>query len=142
MTVQIWQVHRALVMGGDLRAAWEEEFEPMLHEVTPLPGVTDLTGSAAAGGSSWVTRGGTPGLRGESGAARGGDPHRGPLREWLRDAGAIDVYVCGYTDASLDRWADRCRGWLALGHDVHVYLDNDARGHAPDDAMRLLKRLR
>lgn len=60
VTVQIWQIHRALGMGGDLlvahvagdeveehhgdalRAAWEEEFEPMLPEVQPLAGVTDL----------------------------------------------------------------------------------------------------
>ncbi|MEO5745550.1 MAG: HAD family hydrolase [Terracoccus sp.] len=60
VTVQIWQVHRALGKGGDLlvahvagdeveaqhgehlRAAWEEEFEPMRHEVRPLAGVTDL----------------------------------------------------------------------------------------------------
>ena len=24
-----------------------------------------------------------------------------------------------------------CRDWLAEGHDVHVYFDNDAKGHAP-----------
>lgn len=60
VTVEIWQIHRALGMGGDrlvahvagddveqrhgdeMRAAWEEEFEPLLHEVAPFAGVTDL----------------------------------------------------------------------------------------------------
>ncbi|MDN5768500.1 MAG: DUF72 domain-containing protein [Humibacillus sp.] len=60
---------------------------------------------------------------------------------YLRLHGETDLYTGGYTDASLDRWAKRCRDWLALGHDVHVYFDNDAQGHAPYDAMRLLERL-
>jgi HAD superfamily hydrolase (TIGR01549 family) len=60
VTVPVWRLHRAIGMGGDrlvtavageqveathgddVRKAWEEEFEPMLDQVRPLPGVTDL----------------------------------------------------------------------------------------------------
>jgi HAD superfamily hydrolase (TIGR01549 family) len=60
LTIPIWQLHRALGMGGDqlvaavtdedvertlgdeLRSAWEAEFEPMLGELRPFEGVTEL----------------------------------------------------------------------------------------------------
>jgi len=60
LTVPIWRIHRAIGMGGDqlvaavtddrtesrlgdeLRAAWSEEFEPMLGEVQPFEGAADL----------------------------------------------------------------------------------------------------
>ncbi len=60
LTVPIWRIHRAIGMGGDqlvaavsddrteeqhgdrLRAAWSEEFEPMLGEVQPFEGVHEL----------------------------------------------------------------------------------------------------
>lgn len=60
MTVPVWRLHRAIGMGGDhlitevagadverrhgddLRAAWAEEFSPMLDEIRPLDGVRDL----------------------------------------------------------------------------------------------------
>ena len=61
---------------------------------------------------------------------------------YVRLHGETELYASGYTDDSLDRWAERCRRWLDEGHDVHVYFDNDARGHAPHDAVRLLERLR
>ncbi len=60
---------------------------------------------------------------------------------YVRLHGESELYASGYTDASLDRWADTCQGWLDEGHDVHVYFDNDAKGHAPHDAVRLLHRL-
>jgi uncharacterized protein YecE (DUF72 family) len=60
---------------------------------------------------------------------------------YVRLHGETELYASGYTDASLDRWARTCRGWLDEGHDVHVYFDNDAKGHAPHDALRLLDRL-
>lgn len=60
---------------------------------------------------------------------------------YVRLHGETELYASGYTDASLDRWAAVCRGWLGDGHDVHVYFDNDAKGHAPHDAVRLLERL-
>lgn len=57
-------------------------------------------------------------------------------------APVTELCTSGYTDASLDRWAEQCTAWLAEGHDVHVYFDNDAAGHAPHDAVRLLQRVR
>ena len=61
---------------------------------------------------------------------------------YVRLHGETELYASGYTDESLDRWASQCRRWLDEGHDIHVYFDNDARGHAPFDAVRLLERLR
>lgn len=60
---------------------------------------------------------------------------------YVRLHGETELYASGYTDASLDRWARTCEAWLEQGHDVHVYFDNDARGHAPHDAVRLVRRL-
>src|SRR6478609_7247759 len=58
--VALWEVHRAIGMGGDklvaavagdeveqrhgdeLRQRWEEEYEPLRDEVRPLPGATEL----------------------------------------------------------------------------------------------------
>jgi uncharacterized protein YecE (DUF72 family) len=59
---------------------------------------------------------------------------------YVRLHGDQELYASGYSPAALDRWADRCRGW-AEGADVYVYFDNDARGHAPWDAMALQDRL-
>jgi uncharacterized protein YecE (DUF72 family) len=61
---------------------------------------------------------------------------------YVRLHGETELYASGYTDESLDRWAEQCRRWLDEGHDVHVYFDNDAKGHAPHDAVALLDRLR
>ena len=60
---------------------------------------------------------------------------------YVRLHGETELYASGYTDESLDRWARTCRYWMEQGHDVHVYFDNDAKGHAPYDAVRLLQRL-
>jgi uncharacterized protein YecE (DUF72 family) len=60
---------------------------------------------------------------------------------YVRLHGETELYASGYTDESLDRWAGQCREWLAEGHDTYVYFDNDAKGHAPHDAVRLLDRL-
>lgn len=61
-TLPVWRLHRAIGMGGDqlvtevagvrfedehgddVRAAWGEEFEPMLREVRPFGGVRELLG--------------------------------------------------------------------------------------------------
>ena len=60
LTLPVWRLHRAIGMGGDqlveavagpeveaehgddLRAAWAEEFEPLLGEVRPFAGVREL----------------------------------------------------------------------------------------------------
>ena len=59
---------------------------------------------------------------------------------YVRLHGDTELYASGYSDEALDRWAERCRAWSA-DHDVVVYFDNDAKGHAPWDALRLIERL-
>ena len=72
VSVPVWRLHRAIGMGGDrlvgavagdrgeaehgdaVRAAWEEEFTPMLAEVQPLPGVGDLLGTLRDRGCALV----------------------------------------------------------------------------------------
>lgn len=61
---------------------------------------------------------------------------------YVRLHGEAELYTSAYSDDSLDRWAETCVTWLGAGHDVHVYFDNDAAGHAPHDAVRLLARIR
>lgn len=60
---------------------------------------------------------------------------------YVRLHGDTELYTSGYSDEALDRWAARCHGWAERA-DVVVYFDNDARGHAPHDALRLQDRLR
>ncbi|MEV1292167.1 HAD family hydrolase [Pseudonocardia sp. NPDC049635] len=66
-TVPLWTLHRAVGMGGDqlvpavagdrfeaehgddARAAWKEEFEPLLPEVRALPGARELLADLAEG---------------------------------------------------------------------------------------------
>jgi uncharacterized protein YecE (DUF72 family) len=60
---------------------------------------------------------------------------------YVRLHGHTELYASGYSAASLDRWAEKVRGWTADGRDVYVYFDNDARGRAPYDAVGLLDRL-
>ena len=64
---------------------------------------------------------------------------------YVRLHGAQELYSSGYTAAELDEWAGLVNGW-ARGdgaeppRDVYVYFDNDARGHAPHDALALAER--
>ncbi|WP_205687436.1 DUF72 domain-containing protein [Cellulomonas endophytica] len=76
---------------------------------------------------------------------------------YVRLHGDEELYVSGYDDASLDRWAAKVRAWsqglpppdgprvAALApdrpRDVHVYFDNDVKVRAPFDAMSLAARL-
>ena len=78
---------------------------------------------------------------------------------YVRLHGDEELYVSGYDDAALDRWAARIRDWRAgrvpvtdntvaapaperpTGRDVHVYFDNDVKTRAPYDAMALAARL-
>ena len=59
----------------------------------------------------------------------------------VRLHGDEELYASGYSDEALDRWADKVRGWSDDGLDVLVYFDNDARVHAPFDAIALQERL-
>jgi len=78
---------------------------------------------------------------------------------YLRLHGEEELYSSGYTDASLDRWAERIRAWSDGGEpndphrisskppprrrsrDVYCYFDNDIKVHAPFDARRLAQKL-
>ena len=56
---------------------------------------------------------------------------------YVRLHGSTTLYASRYRDAELAVWAERITAWAAAGDDVYVYFDNDARGHAPHDALRL-----
>ncbi|MGB6073042.1 MAG: DUF72 domain-containing protein, partial [Rhodococcus sp. (in: high G+C Gram-positive bacteria)] len=55
--------------------------------------------------------------------------------------GDEELYASGYTDEALDLWAAKIFDWTATGRDVHVYFDNDIKGYAPFDAMKLIERI-
>jgi uncharacterized protein YecE (DUF72 family) len=61
--------------------------------------------------------------------------------QYVRLHGDAELYASGYSDAALDVWADKIRGWVAAGQDVYVYFDNDMKVHAPYDAIQLRARL-
>ncbi|MEX2541207.1 MAG: DUF72 domain-containing protein [Trueperaceae bacterium] len=60
---------------------------------------------------------------------------------YVRLHGHTRKYASKYGGRLLDEWAEKTRDWLEEGRDVHVYFDNDAEGHAPWDALRLLERV-
>lgn len=55
---------------------------------------------------------------------------------YVRLHGDQELYTSGYSDAALDHWAGKIRTWAETA-DVVVYFDNDAKGFAPHDALRL-----
>jgi uncharacterized protein YecE (DUF72 family) len=61
---------------------------------------------------------------------------------YVRLHGHTVTYASGYSDAALRARARRIRRWTREGRDVHVYFDNDARGEAPRNALRLIALLR
>jgi len=61
---------------------------------------------------------------------------------YARLHGDEELYVSGYDDAALDRWATWASAHLAAGRDAYLYFDNDAKVRAPVDAMALIARLR
>ena len=62
---------------------------------------------------------------------------------YARLHGSTELYASGYTDSELDDWAARIRRWRSRsGRDAYVYFDNDAKVHAPYDALRLAELLR
>ncbi len=60
---------------------------------------------------------------------------------YVRLHGDQELYTSGYSEQALDHWAEKVRRWDAEGLDVLVYFDNDAKVHAPFDAIRLAERL-
>ena len=60
---------------------------------------------------------------------------------YVRLHGSRQLYTSDYTDGELSEWAARVERWRSEGLDVYVYFDNDAKVHAPNDAVRLRARL-
>jgi uncharacterized protein YecE (DUF72 family) len=78
---------------------------------------------------------------------------------YLRLHGDRELYVSGYYDKALSRWARRIRAWRAgrqvadahrasprdgrarTRRDVYVYFDNDVKVRAPFDAQTLMRKL-
>ena len=60
---------------------------------------------------------------------------------YVRLHGQDELYAGGYTPDALDAWALRARAWRETGLDVWVYFDNDAKVHAPFDAIALAERV-
>jgi uncharacterized protein YecE (DUF72 family) len=77
---------------------------------------------------------------------------------YIRLHGDAELYVSGYGDAALDHWQARIAAWAHGGEpedarrignrwrkrrqrDVYCYFDNDAKVHAPFDALALMQRL-
>jgi uncharacterized protein YecE (DUF72 family) len=56
---------------------------------------------------------------------------------YLRLHGWCVVYEGRYGRERLQPWAEHIRGWLAEGHTVHAYFNNDAFGYAIEDAQVL-----
>ncbi|MEA3187542.1 MAG: hypothetical protein QOD99_1372 [Chthoniobacter sp.] len=77
---------------------------------------------------------------------------------YVRLHGDEELYVSGYTPEALGMWGRKVRAWAkgktptgarllagrspANPRDVFVYFDNDAKVHAPFDAMSLAHQLR
>lgn len=77
---------------------------------------------------------------------------------YVRLHGDEEIYVSGYTERALERWARRVRAWHeggepqdavritetrlpSLPRDVFVFFDNDVKVRAPFDAMALARKL-
>jgi len=77
---------------------------------------------------------------------------------YLRLHGDAELYVSGYSDHALARWARRIRRWSEgsepddavrvagraskrASRDVYCYFDNDVKVHAPFDAQVLMEKL-
>ena len=59
---------------------------------------------------------------------------------YLRLHGDEELYVSGYAPDAIRAWATKIRRWARHG-DVFCYFDNDAKVHAPFDAMALMQAL-
>jgi uncharacterized protein YecE (DUF72 family) len=56
---------------------------------------------------------------------------------YVRLHGSTELYASRYRAVELAPWAKRAVDWARGGSDVFIYFDNDSRGHAPHDALRL-----
>jgi hypothetical protein len=78
---------------------------------------------------------------------------------YIRLHGDKELYVSGYTDEALERWAQRIKAWAEGGEpadakrmsarradrvrarDIYCYFDNDVKVRAPVDAHSLMRKL-
>ena len=60
---------------------------------------------------------------------------------YIRLHGPGDAYQGSYDENSLSQWADQIGQWRAEGLEIYIYFDNDEKGHAPRDALRLLAKV-
>jgi uncharacterized protein YecE (DUF72 family) len=60
---------------------------------------------------------------------------------YVRLHGDKELYVSGYDDEALDKWARRILDWSNAGRDVYAYFDNDVKVRAPFDAIALAARV-
>jgi len=58
---------------------------------------------------------------------------------YVRLHGKVVTYQSDYTDRELAGWAAKAIERKNEGRDVHIYFDNDAQGHAPYNAIRLIE---
>lgn len=58
---------------------------------------------------------------------------------YVRLHGSTSLYASDYDDADLESWAAKISGWMdgGNGRSAYVYFDNDAKVHAPHNAMQL-----
>jgi uncharacterized protein YecE (DUF72 family) len=61
---------------------------------------------------------------------------------YVRLHGPGGPYQGSYADEVLAAWAARMLAWRAAGISTYCYFDNDDRGYAPLDALRLARRVR
>ncbi len=61
--------------------------------------------------------------------------------QYVRMHGKPRLYVSKYSDAELARWAGEITAWAGAGQEVFVYFNNDAHGHAVEDARQLRRLL-
>jgi uncharacterized protein YecE (DUF72 family) len=60
---------------------------------------------------------------------------------YIRLHGPDGAYRGSYRDNALRAWAKRIRAWSKKGLDVYCYFDNDEKGYASENALRLKKLL-
>jgi uncharacterized protein YecE (DUF72 family) len=56
---------------------------------------------------------------------------------YVRFHGPEALYASAYSDDMLQAFAQKFRAWVAEGHEVWAYFNNDIHGYAPEDAQRL-----
>ena len=56
---------------------------------------------------------------------------------YIRFHGPRELYASGYSDESLHYYAQKIKAWVAEGHAVWAFFNNDIHGYAFADAQRL-----